>query len=555
MAAQLPIPVITALSEAYPDLAVATKQAARFNELVAHFESSFGDKPQFIARAPGRVNLLGEHIDYALFGVFPAAIEQDILIACGPRKSGSDQPGSVLAHNTAPKYGPQEFAPMLRVVGKGTQEVRAKQDKEVEESVSVQDWHLDIDKTQLRWESYVKAGYYGVLNHFFAKGNDHPVPVNILVSGNVPAGSGLSSSAAMVVGSTLAFLAVNKKVNEVTKGGLVEMAVENEKRVGVNSGGMDQAASILCSPNSALYISFYPSLSAELISIPQPPPGQEGVALVVANSLVVSDKVVGARTRYNLRVVETLSAARVLSHKLNLGLGVKDGKNGSPPTLREVLSRYVGSEKEPLGPEQLKIALEKILGEIDVLKSRDTKEGEEDQGVTFDELVHLSGLSREEFEKAYLSWIDVEAQRFKLYHRAKHVFEEALRVLEFRETCLASTSQSTTSTELPTSTYEKLGKLMDASHESCSKVYQCSCPELDELVQIQREAGAYGSRQTGAGWGGCSVSLVPESKVEEFIEKVKSRYPKYQGLEEAKLREAIFATKPGIGAFVYQLTA
>jgi galactokinase len=73
-----------------------------------------------------------------------------------------------------------------------------------------------------------------------------PKPVDILVTGSVPAGSGLSSSAAMVVASTLAFLAVNEKIttdlpeggkHTLTKGELVEMAVENEKRVGVNSGG------------------------------------------------------------------------------------------------------------------------------------------------------------------------------------------------------------------------------------------------------------------------------------------------------------------------------
>lgn len=63
------------------------------------------------------------------------------------------------------------------------------------------------------------------------------MPADFLVSGTVPAGSGLSSSAALVVASTLAFLAVNNKLGDVTKRTLVEMAVENEKRVGVNSGG------------------------------------------------------------------------------------------------------------------------------------------------------------------------------------------------------------------------------------------------------------------------------------------------------------------------------
>lgn len=54
----------------------------------------------------------------------------------------------------------------------------------------------------------------------------------MLVTGTVPAGSGLSSSAAMVVASTLAFLSVNNKLDKVTKGSLVEISMENERRVG-----------------------------------------------------------------------------------------------------------------------------------------------------------------------------------------------------------------------------------------------------------------------------------------------------------------------------------
>ena len=79
------------------------------------------------------------------------------------------------------------------------------------------------------------------MNHFFppsaTEDHEHPVPIDLLVTGTVPAGSGLSSSAAMVVASTLAFLAANDKLAGITKGALVEMAIENEQRVGVNSGG------------------------------------------------------------------------------------------------------------------------------------------------------------------------------------------------------------------------------------------------------------------------------------------------------------------------------
>jgi hypothetical protein len=52
----------------------------------------------------------------------------------------------------------------------------------------------------------------------------------------------------------------------------------------------------------------------------------------------------------------------------------------------------------------------------------------------------------------------------------------------------------------------------------------------------------------GAGWGGCTVSLVAEDQVDGFIRKIKEEYPPYKGLDEVKLNEAIFATRPGRGA-------
>jgi galactokinase len=77
-----------------------------------------------------------------------------------------------------------------------------------------------------------------VLERFFNGHTDYkPHAVDLLVTGSVPPGSGLSSSAAMVVASTLSFLAANDKLQGLSKGDLVRMAVVNERRVGVNSGG------------------------------------------------------------------------------------------------------------------------------------------------------------------------------------------------------------------------------------------------------------------------------------------------------------------------------
>ena len=93
---------------------------------------------------PDPRSLIGEHIDYALFGVFPAAVERDILIALAPRPVG-DAPGVVVA-NAESKYTERTFTPsrITTNVDAGDQDA----------------WVIDIDTEELRWDSYVKAGYY-----------------------------------------------------------------------------------------------------------------------------------------------------------------------------------------------------------------------------------------------------------------------------------------------------------------------------------------------------------------------------------------------------------
>src|SRR5271170_2271859 len=101
----------------------------------------------------------GEHIDYALFGVFPAAIERDILIACASRPPNSGPPGSVVVENTDRKYARQEFVPEPRSVPVPVSVISEEEAGRPQER-HVEKWYLDIDTEQLRWESYVKAGYY-----------------------------------------------------------------------------------------------------------------------------------------------------------------------------------------------------------------------------------------------------------------------------------------------------------------------------------------------------------------------------------------------------------
>jgi galactokinase len=105
--------------------------------------------------------------------------------------------------------------------------------------------------------------------------------------------------------------------------------------------------------------------------------------------------------------------------------------------------------------------------------------------------------------------------------RALHVIDENERVLKSAKV-------------LENGDMGKFGRLMTESHESLRDKYEVSCPELDALVDAALEIeGTAGSRMTGAGFGGCTVSLVKAESVDEFIEKVGAGYETKTGLEAA----------------------
>ncbi|OBZ68443.1 NAD(+) kinase [Grifola frondosa] len=221
------------------------------------------------------------------------------------------------------------------------------------------------------------------------------------------------------------------------------------------------AASVISMPHSALYITFFPTISAELIPLPTPCTLPRAV-FVCSNVLVVSDKVVGAKIHYNLRVIETLVSVWVLALRLCLTLAPSDRQ-----TFHEVLGRWleVPEEKgEPtlIDPDMLCLGLERILVETEELRLSDVVDGQE--GMTMAEMVQWSGLT----EVQSTSCI---SPGLTLYKCVKHVFSEALHVLQFRDVCLHAED---TKGALPERTLAELG----------------------------------------AGWGGCMVSLVTEDMVD-----------------------------------------
>lgn len=121
---------------------------------------------------------------------------------------------------------------------------------------------------------------------------------------------------------------------------------------------------------------------------------------------------------------------------------------------------------------------------------------------------------------------DVETMREKtpdledaVYKRAKHVVGENARVLE----CQAA---------LTAGDWDKVGQLMNASHASLKDDFEVSCPEIDFLVMVAQEhVGVYGSRITGGGFGGCTVTLVKKDCVGSLMEKLETEYKRVLSMD------------------------
>ncbi|KFG50751.1 GHMP kinase, N-terminal domain-containing protein [Toxoplasma gondii p89] len=300
--------------------------------------------------------------------------------------------------------------------------------------------------------------------------------LQILIGGNLPMAAGLSSSSALV---TAAVTCVCTALNlSVTREEIAELATRSERHVGTagkhdakgvwgGGGGMDQSVIAVSSENSATLVSFSP-LHTRPVRLP------EGFAFAVAHTLVESPKAVHAAKLFNKRVLECLFAALLL---------FKLTQPGKPLPRGEALRSWTLRRSQELAGVSLSEAV--ALSQAKLEQEYSKRQLEEELGSTvISEVVDLLPVM-----EAVWTQNDV----FCLRQRAVHVFSEAARVHAFVAAC-----------EHPDSSFveklEAVSKLMDASHLSCSHLYDCSCEEADRFVSVAVDTGgAAASRMTGAG--------------------------------------------------------
>ncbi|KAK9237776.1 ribosomal protein S5 domain 2-type protein [Lipomyces kononenkoae] len=522
------VPTVTRLHDIYssPDLA---HQTARWSALVARFKALYDRPMTFVARSPGRVNLIGEHIDYSWFPVLPMATVHDVLVAVCvlPENDPSTDGRIILSNVSSSKYPTRVF---------NTQDF---QDPFFE---------ISTTKTDLDWSVYFLAGLKGAL--MFSKlcsTETSPLPtMRILVDGEIPPRAGLSASSALVCSSLLAILAATT-TSSIEKSFLVNSSVISERVLGVNSGGMDQAASVFGVRDHALLVDFRPLVTAKPVRVLDTVPP---LCFVLANSLVVAaNRAETGPDKYNVRVVEAVLAAEILARKYGVGrLEIRDGFGG---TLRGFYDRVCGKEDWTMGDRE---AEERAVREV----VRRVQETFDKDRYSLDEVAEMLGQKTEDMVRKYMTRFPIRAKYLNLRDRSIHVIEESFRVKCFSSLLASSTHHlRTLSTSESRPYFDALGALMNASQASCANLFECSCPEVDELTQIARRYGAAGSRMTGTGWGGCTLSLVRADKVADVINGLKKEYyaVRYPDLSPSQLEQAVFAIRPGNGTVLAKITA
>lgn len=364
------------------------------------FEELYGDAGSAkVYFAPGRVNMIGEHTDYNGGHVFPCALTIGTYAAV---KKRTDRKLRFYSMNF--------------------------------ENLGVIESSLDDLKPSdaAGWTNYPK----GVMWAFAERGMKMDCGLDIVLNGNIPNGSGLSSSASLEV--LTGFYLRDLFDFDVTNVDLALIGQYSENNFnGMNCGIMDQFASAMGKKDNAIFLD-----TADL-SYQYAPLVLNGAKIIVTNSNVKHSLV---NSGYNTRRSES---------------------------------------------EQALADLQKVV-----------------------QIKSLGDLTEEAFE-ANKSAI----QNPVCAKRAKHAVYENQRTIRAVEA-------------LKENNLKEFGELMNASHVSLRDDYEVSCDEIDVLVEeAWKVDGVIGSRITGGGFGGCTVSIVKDEAVESFKEKVGAAYRERVGKE------------------------
>jgi N-acetylgalactosamine kinase len=486
-----------------------------YRELLRVCAETLGpDRRVLIARAPGRMNIMGRHVDHQGGHTNLMAIDREVLLAAAAR----DDDQVCLYNVHADQFGPRCFS-----LGELLAQLTWDDWLSLVNSESVQQMVMQASGD---WAQYVRAAVLRLQKHtpdFKLRGLD------LVVHGTIPVAAGLSSSSALVVATAEAVVALNGL--DVRPRQFVDLCGEGEWFVGTRGGAADHAAMKFGQRDAVINVSFFPFGVGE--AVPFPP----GHRMVFCNSRIQARKAAGAREVFNQRIA---------CYRVGLHLIKRFHPQFAPLIghLRDINTRNLSIRLIDLYRMLLKLPENATRAELAECAPEEALQtlisAQADPEVRYPVRgVVLFGLA--ECERSRLAPHYLRTGELAAFGQLMRISHDGDRVVKHDadwqpHPCVGPSGNAYLLDLMDDLESGEPERVLAAQLHMQPGAYACSMPELDLIVDVAlRTEGVVGAQMAGAGLGGGVMALVRDDCVAELEKALVRRYYEPRGLEPAVL--------------------
>ena len=481
------------------DEALCEEKRNRLRKTVELFIDRFGSEGQIaVIRAPGRVNLMGRHVDHRGGCVNLMAIDREHILVARRREDTT-----VHARNAdVDTFEDIEFS-----VDDLLQLVRLDDWRNFVDSETVVQMVRDV---QGNWGNYLKAPMLRLQQEF----RDRQIRgLDCVVSGDIPMAAGLSSSSALVVAMAEALVLTNQL--DVSPYDLVDLCGEGEWFVGTRGGSADHAAVKLSQPGQIAHVGFFPFSIIDNLPFPK------AYALIVANSRIQARKAAGARNAFNERVASYEFAVHMVRKRfLNYAPLIHHLRDISPEGLgvrSADIYRILLDIPERATPEQVQAELDREVYER-IAMSHEPPEFYELRARL------LFGIAECERSRQCIKYLrDNDMERFGTLMRISHDGDRV--VTPEGDSFTFPVTEAFIQQRIEDLQSEDPERVLAGQLYFQPGAYACSIPQIDKMVDIACAVpGVVGAQLSGAGLGGCMMVLARREATDEVISRMNELY-------------------------------
>ena len=453
------------------------------------YAKRFGfDQKVCIVRAPGRVNLMGRHVDHCGGHANFLAIDRETIAVVGLREDND-----VVAVNTQPKtFKPVHFN-VSELIGR----------------FAWSDWVNFVNSDWVRdmlyraagdWGNYIKAAVLRLQNRF---GDVKIHGVNLALCGNVPIDAGLGSSSTIVVATLQAAIALNNF--QLTSRQFVDLCGEGEWFLGARGGPGDRAAIYLGQRGKIANVGYLPFRVEKIIDAP------EDYQVIIANSHAPANKSVSARNIFNQRMAT-----------YNLGLALLKQRcpqiAHSVEYVRDLNPAKLGCTTSDVYRMLLKVPQSVTRKDFEAMLSKEHRDLIEESFATHPEPRHynprgvlLYGAAETVRSRMCVDYLEEgRAEQFGRLMRASHDGDRVSRAAPGgrRRPAKEDCSDQYLGRLIAEVASEDPDRVLGAQLYMQPGSYACSTPQIDQMVDVASSVpGVAGAQLAGAGLGGCIMIL------------------------------------------------